>query len=34
VITSAGAGSAAGISINADLVEEDVEHTLGVLHPG
>ncbi|MGZ8618380.1 MAG: NAD(P)/FAD-dependent oxidoreductase [Actinomycetota bacterium] len=34
VITSAGAGSAAAISINADLVEEDVEHALGVLHPG
>jgi len=28
VITSAGAGSAAAIAINADLVDEDVERAL------
>jgi thioredoxin reductase len=31
VITSAGAGSSAAISINADLVQEDVQHALHVL---
>ena len=32
VITSAGAGSTAAISINAELVQEDVQHALHVLH--
>ena len=31
VITSAGAGSAAAIAINADLVQEDVERAMGGL---
>jgi hypothetical protein len=28
VITAAGEGSAAAISINADLVQEDIEHAI------
>ena len=32
VITSAGAGSAAAIAINADLVREDVERAMEVIH--
>ena len=35
VITAAGAGSAAAIAINADLVQEDVERAIaGVRHAG
>lgn len=33
VITAAGAGSTAAIAINADLVTEDVDHAMGILHP-
>jgi thioredoxin reductase len=31
VITAAGAGSAAAIAINADLVQDDLEHALAAL---